>query len=174
MPIIAKGGSGGKFEPCPAGMQQAVCCDVIDLGIMETTFGQKWKIDIRWQSADLMSDERPYIINKRYTLSLNEKATLRHDLESWRGRPFNEAEIEGFDVERLIGANCLLNVVHKQGSKGGTFANVVSITPIMRSMVPIKVTADYVRVTARPTTPEASQTGPDDDSQVDRYEDVGF
>jgi hypothetical protein len=125
---------------------------------METSFGPKWKIDIRWQTADLMSDGRPYIVNKRYTLSLNEKATLRHDIESWRGKAFTEAEIEGFDVEKLIGSNCLLNVVHKQGSKGGTFANVVSVTPVMRNMTPLKVTADYVRVADRPTTPEASET----------------
>ena len=33
MAIIAKGSS---FVPCPAGLHQAVCCDVIDLGIVPT------------------------------------------------------------------------------------------------------------------------------------------
>jgi len=157
MPIIAKG-SIGKFEPCPAGVQQAVACDVVDLGIMDGPYGEKWKVDIRWQTADQMSDGKPYLVNKRYTLSLNEKATLRHDLEAWRGRAFTEAEIEGFDLEKLIGVNCLLNVVHKAGSKGGTFANVVSIMPLAKNMKPIAVDADYVRVCKRVTTPEAEQS----------------
>lgn len=156
MPIIAKGSS-KAFEPCPSGVQQAVCCDVVDLGTMETEWGPKWKIDIRWQTAETMANGQPYLVNKRYTLSLNEKATLRHDLEAWRGKPFTEAEVEGFDVERLIGVNALLNVVHKKGSKGGTFANVASIMPIAKSMTPIAVADDYVRHKDRITTPEPAE-----------------
>lgn len=156
MPIIAKGNS-GKFEPCPAGMQQAVCCDVVDLGLLETQWGQKHKIDIVWQSDEKMADGRPFLVKKRYTLSLNERANLRHDLESWRNKPFTEAEAEGFDVERLIGANALLNVVHKTGSKGGVFANVMNVTPIMKGMPKLTPTEDYVRVCDRDTTPEPGE-----------------
>lgn len=164
MPIIAKGSSGQKFEPCPQGNQQAVAVDVVDLGLMETQWGPKHKIEIVWQSAEQMPDGRPYLVKKRYTLSLNDRANLRHDLESWRNKPFTEAEAEGFDVERLLGVNCLLNVVHKAGSKGGTFANVVSVTPLMRSMVPINA-VDYIRVKDRATTPEPGEEmdGPLDD-----------
>jgi len=157
VPIIAKGSS-GKFEPCPAGVQHAVCCDVVDLGLLETQWGAKHKIDVRWQTAETMADGKPYLVNKRYTLSLNEKANLRHDLEAWRGRAFTEAEILGFDVEKLIGVNCLLNVVHKAGNKGGTFANVVSIMPLAKKMASIAVAADYVRVSERDTTPEPDET----------------
>lgn len=157
MPIIAKGSS-SKFEPCPAGVQQAVCCDVVDLGTIETAFGPKWKIDIRWQTAETMADGKPYLVAKRYTLSLHEKANLRHDLEAWRGKAFTAAEVEGFDVEKLIGVNGLLNVVHKQGSKGGTFANVASIMPLAKGMKPIFITEDYVRVSERTTTPEPGES----------------
>lgn len=165
MPIIAKGSS-GKFEPCPAGVQQAVCCDVVDHGIQPTPWGDKWKVDIRWQTAETMADGQPYLVNKRYTLSLNEKATLRHDLESWRGKAFTESEVMGFDVEKLIGVNCLLNIVHKQGSKGGTFANVNSIMPLAKGMKAIQVHDDYVRVCERVTTPE-----PDQEMAAREYED---
>ena len=155
MPIIAKGSS-GKFEPCPAGVQQAVCVDIVDHGTQPTPWGDKWKVDVRWQTAERMADGSPYLVNKRYTLSLNEKANLRHDLEAWRGRPFTEAEVMGFDLEKLIGVNCLLNVVHKAGAKGGTFANVVSIMPLAKGMTPI-APVGYVRVCDRTTTPEPEQ-----------------
>jgi len=163
VPIIAKGSS-KQFEPCPEGVHQAVCCDVIDLGEIETMYGPKWKIDIRWQVSETMADGQPYLVNKRYTKSLNEKATLRHDLEAWRGRAFTEAELAGFDIEVLIGVNCLLNVQHKQGSKGGTFANVVSIMPITKGMTKLKVADDYIRHQDRNTTPEPEQTRDDDDA----------
>lgn len=143
MPIIARGGS-SDFVPCPAGVHQAVCCDVVDLGMLDTTFGQKHKISIRWQVAEDMENGKPFLVQKRYTLSLHEKSTLRHDLESWRGRAFTEAESEGFDVETLLGANCMLNVMHKKGDKGGTFANIAAVMPLAKNMPKMSVRG-YVR-----------------------------
>ncbi len=162
MPIIAKT-SNSKFEPAPAGVCQAVACDVVDLGVLETAFGPKHKVDIRWQTADLMANDQPYLVNKRYTLSLHEKSSLRHDLEAWRGRPFTEDELSGFDLEKLIGANCQLNIVHKPGSKGGVFANIASIMPLGRGAVKIAVSAEYIRVSQRKTEPEPDEAPPADD-----------
>ncbi len=166
MPIIANAGS-AAFTPCPAGPQQACCVDVCDLGLIKNELfpnpdgTAKWqhKIDIVWQSADLMDDGRPYLIKKRYTLSLGEKATLRHDLASWRGRDFTPAELEAFDVEKLIGVNAIINVAHKKGSRGGTFANVVSVMPLMKNQTKI-LPVDYVRVCDRPK-PEDTTDAPD-------------
>jgi hypothetical protein len=164
MAIVAKASS-GQFEPCPAGPQVAVCVDVIDVGLVKSTFTNldgtdKWqhKVDIVWQSAETMADGRPYLVKKRYTLSLDEKATLRHDLVSWRGKEFTALELEAFDVEKVLGANGILNVAHKAGSKGGTFANVVAVMPMMKGQAKITATADYVRVVNRPVpAPEAAQ-----------------
>jgi hypothetical protein len=149
-------------------MQQAVCCDVVDKGVMDTGFGPKHKIDVRWQAEEKMPSGKPYLIVKRYTLSLNEKATLRKDLESWRGKAFTQDELEGFDVEKLIGANALLNIVHNVGKKGGTFANVAAVAPLVKGMAKIAVSADYVRVKDQTTEPEPSQTeNTDDDRDYD-------
>jgi hypothetical protein len=169
MPIIAKN-TGSTFEPCPAGMQQAVCVDVVDLGLQKSNFQNedgtdKWqhKIEIVWQSSEHMKDGRPYLVKKRYTLSLNEKANLRHDLESWRGKPFTDDEVNGFDVERLIGVNANLNIVHKAGSKGGMFANVSAIAPLMRQQTRMTATPDYVRVCDRPAANESNGASDGDD-----------
>lgn len=149
MAIMASAGSelGKTFEPAPAGVHQAVCVDVIDLGVLDVTWqGQtkrQHKINVAWQIAETRNDGKPFVVFKRYTLSLNDKATLRRDLESWRGRAFTRDEEMGFDVESVIGANCLLNIQHNEvGDK--TYANVISIMPLVRGMSKIKP-ADYVR-----------------------------
>lgn len=156
MAIIAKEGT-TAFVPCPAGSQSAVCVDVVDLGLMENTkFPNEdgtpkiqHKIEVVWESSELMGDGRPFLVKKRYTLSLGEKAALRHDLESWRGKAFTETERQGFDVEKLIGAPCILNVIHRPGSKGGVFANVATVSPLIKGMTKPTASGQYVRVCER-------------------------
>lgn len=170
MPIIATAGGDGKtFTPAPEGVHQAVAVDVIDLGQKPNPFkpgATHHKIDIAWQIAERRDDNKPYLVYKRYTLSLNEKATLRHDLESWRGRPFTREEEMGFDVESIIGANCLVNVQHKKSQDGTkTFANVMSVMPLLKNMP--KIAAEgYERKTpeqeARHVSDEDVARGMDD------------
>src|SRR5690242_4836503 len=116
MPIIATATESKSFTPAPEGTHQAVCVDVIDKGMLPNKFKEgtlQHKIDVAWQINELRDDGKRYLVYKRYTLSLNEKANLRKDLESWRGKGFTRDEEMGFDVEKLIGANCLINVTHR-------------------------------------------------------------
>lgn len=152
MAIIAKSsGDGQSFDPAPAGAHRAVCVDVIDRGILDVTWqGQtkkQHKVDLAWQIDEAREDGKRFLVFKRYTLSLNEKAALRKDLESWRGRAFTREEEMGFDVEAVIGKSCLLNVA--QNRKGDrTYANVVSVMPLMKGMGAM-VAEDYTRVSER-------------------------
>jgi hypothetical protein len=138
MPIIASAGDSKMFTPAPEGVHQAVCVDVIDRGWLPNQFKpgtEQHKVDLAWQINELRDDGERFVVYKRYTLSLNEKATLRHDLESWRGRPFTREEEMGFDVETIIGANCLINVQHKPSKDGSrTYANVMSVMPLIKGM----------------------------------------
>ena len=148
MAIMASAGGDGKvFEAAPAGVHQAVCVDVVDLGILDVTWQgvtkKQRKVNVAWQLNEDRDDGKPYLVFKRYTLSLHEKAGLRKDLESWRGKKFTDEEGRGFDVEKLIGVNCLLNVTHNHvGDR--TYANVVSIMPLAKGMPQIQG-RDYVR-----------------------------
>ena len=152
MAIIAKAGSGGDFTPCPEGPQRLVCCDVIDLGLVEVTWQgetkRQHKCEIRWQSEHVMDSGKPFLINQRFTLSLHEKGRLRPVLEAWRGRKFTEQEAEGFDIEKLVSVSAYGNVVHNKGSKGGTFANLASIMPLPKGLESLRV-SDYMRVVDR-------------------------
>lgn len=151
MGIIAK--AGATFTPCPSGSHIATCVDVVDLGIIKSTYSGKTKsqhkVNIIWQIGEMRDDGKPFLPRKRYTLSLHEKASLRKDLESWRGRPFSDAELEGFDIEALIGVSCMLSVVHAAQS-GSVYANVTAIMRLPKGVAPIMADPSYVRVQDRP------------------------
>lgn len=101
----------------------ATCIRIIDLGTQQ----REYQGDISYRRLSLIIWEidgqfddkgQPITISKAYTASLGEKANLRRDLESWRGRPFTPSELAGFDVKNLLGKTCLLNLIKVQGQKG--------------------------------------------------------
>lgn len=117
MPLVMPKETKSEFELPPAGTHVATCYRVVDLGTQITDWmGQtksQHKILIGWEMPDeKMSDGRPFSMQKRYTLSSHEKATLRLHLEAWRGKAFTEEEFGSFDLGTLIGVSCLLNVKH--------------------------------------------------------------
>jgi hypothetical protein len=173
MPIIASANESKSFTPAPEGVHQAVAVDVIDIGYKPNPFKpgtEQHKIDIAWQINEAREDGKRFVVYKRYTLSLHEKASLRHDLEGWRGRPFTVAELAGFDVESIIGANALINVQHNKSADGTrTYANVMSVMPLLKGMG--KITADgYVRKTEEAgdanAPPPEEDFGPITDSDI--------
>lgn len=137
-----------QFELPPAGTHLAVCYRVIDLGTQETTYmGQakrQHKILLSWELPDeKMADDRPFTISKRYTWSMSEKASLRSDLESWRGIPFTEKDFGegGFDIKNTIGKACLLTIMHEE-KNGKTYANITAISRLMKGMKAPETTAN--------------------------------
>jgi hypothetical protein len=145
--------TGNVTRPAPQGVHQAVCVDVVDLGMVESNFnGEKklqHKVKVVWQINELNEETgRRYVVSKRYTASLHEKSSLRKDLQSWRGRPFTPEELRGFDLDILIGLdpngsrvgreiNCQINLVHKTLDDGRIFANVEALMPLAKGMVAI-------------------------------------
>jgi hypothetical protein len=175
MPIIATGGDSKTFTPAPEGTHQAVCVDVLDKGMQPNKFKDgalQHKIDIAWEIDETRDDGKRFVVYKRYTLSLNDKANLRHDLESWRGRAFSFDELAGFDVETVKGANCLVNVQHKKSADGSrTYANVMSIAPLIKGMKKIE-RKDYVRPVEQAATPEPAPPSDDDAVSVPDFDDA--
>jgi hypothetical protein len=138
------------FTPAPEGLHQAVCVDVVDLGLVEGPWGAKPTVEIRWE-LDLTHEEtgRPFLVSKRYTLTLNEKGNLRPMLEAWLARKFTPQELEGFDLEKLLGVSCQLQLVHVLTERGAVFANVQAVVPLGRGMTKLRPSEDYVRVCHR-------------------------
>jgi len=138
MGIIAKE-TGSPRELLPPGNVQAVCYGVIELGHRDGRYGVKHEACVLFEIPGLRYEDeekvdRPKGINKFYTISLHKDSNMCKDLTSWRGREFTEQEKEGFDITALIGANCLLNIAHKQKADKTMKDEVASITPIMAGM----------------------------------------
>jgi hypothetical protein len=124
--------SGGDFKHAPAGTHVARCIRLIDIGTQhgeyQGTPNVRHQIIMMFELPNEMTDEgKPYVVSRFYTASLGKKATLRHDLEQWRGRAFNESELMAFKLPALLGKLCMLSIVEKDG--GGTKIGGVMAAP---------------------------------------------
>ena len=148
------------FTLCPEGLHHAVCVDVVDLGVVTGAFGDKHKVRIVWQIEEENDKLRRFTARKQYNLTLHEKATLRKDLESWRGRKFTDAELDGFDLEKLLGVNCQIQVVHDIADEGTIYANVQAVVPAPKN-VPKLLPLDYTRDKDRPDRQQTEKGAPE-------------
>lgn len=128
-------GGGGNYERPKAGSYIGTCIRVIALGTQEGEYQGKKniypKVEIVWELSEKMKDGKPFVVKKKYTVSLADKAALRADLESWRGKAFTQDEIESFDEKKILGKSCILALVD---SDDGKYTNVKSISPLMAGM----------------------------------------
>lgn len=104
----------------PPGTHMASCYRIVDLGTQpDSGFGEKEKIVLFFETPHerivVDGKERPMGISKFYTKSLGKRASLRKDLEAWRGRPFTKEELEGFDLKAILGKGCQLQVIDDEG-----------------------------------------------------------
>lgn len=144
MGFIASDNGGGNFKRVPQGVFIGRCYSLIDLGTQHTSgqYGDKFqhKVRIGWElfgedengqqlTVDVDGTEMPMTISKSYTVSLHEKSGLRKDLAAWRGKDFTDEEAKGFDISKLIGAYCMVNVTTSE-SNGKTYSNVAGLTPL--------------------------------------------
>lgn len=145
MSLIATAPKNTEFSPLEAGTYLARCIQVIDLGTQEIEYmgeikhSRKVRLSFETPTETKVfkeeNGEQPYMLSKEYTLSLSEKANLRADLESWRGKSFTSEELEGFDLENILGKECMITVTH-QTSKDGqkTYARITGISKVMKGM----------------------------------------
>jgi hypothetical protein len=143
------------FVQAPEGVHNAVCVDVVDLGMVSTSFGPKHQIRIVWELETLMPPDkrnpqvqRPFMASKWYTASIGSKANLRKDLQSWRGKPFTEEELDKFDVDNVLQKPCRLVIQEydkQDGSKGTKVISIMKADP----KVIIKPSGFYERVKDR-------------------------
>lgn len=139
--------NGGDFKLLESGTHGAVCTWIVDLGPQEMEYqgevSEKDRVRLRfevpdervsWKDGDGNEHEGPMVIWKEYTASLHEKATLRKHLEGWRGRGFTEEELAGFDLKNVLGKPCVISVVHKVSNNGKAYAQIDSISKVMKGM----------------------------------------
>jgi hypothetical protein len=137
------------YAAAPEGLHLAVCCDVWESWTEDRP--ERWGGGIveKTRLVFQLEEENPatgrrFEASQIYTFSLHEKARLRQHLESWRGRAFTKTELEGFDLETVIGVNCQIQVVHKI-KDDAVYANITAIVPLGKGQVKLRVSENFVR-----------------------------
>lgn len=142
MALIAKESGGGTFTPVPQGMHLARCYRVVDLGTQKSEYlgTVKYLPKVMLQFEVHGEDEagkpivtaknEPMTISKNFTLSLAEKATLRKDLQTWRGREFTAEELRGFELKNVLGAWAMISVIKAAGTNGKEYTNIAAIMSV--------------------------------------------
>lgn len=142
MALIAKAGSGSGFTAVPAGMHLARCYKIVDLGTQKSEYMGKPKIRhmimVQWEIWSEDADGKPTVtskgepmsIAKNYNNLLEEKASLRIDLKTWRGRDFTSDELAGFELKNILGVWAMLSIVCEQGRDGKDYTNVQAVMPV--------------------------------------------
>lgn len=142
MSLTAKDSGGGSFTPVAPGMHLARCYRIVDMGTQKTEYQgqvkhlQKVMIQFEVHGEDDNGNElvtakgEPMSISKNFTLSLAEKATLRKDLQAWRGRDFTADELRGFELKNVLGAWAMITAAKSVGNNGKDYTNIVSINPV--------------------------------------------
>lgn len=161
MGFIAKDKGNADFKRIPPGSYIARCYLLVDMGeqLSDGKFGQsvQHKIRLGWEvfgedetgaplTVEYEGVQRQMTIGKTYTLSLNEKAGLRKDLTSWRGRDFSPEELEGFDITNILNVYCMLNITTSE-KDGKTYTNISAITPLPSALKNAKPAPDHEVVT---------------------------
>lgn len=147
MAIIAKStGESTQRELIPAGTYVARCYSVVHLGhVTQKYMGEEkvvdlvrftWELPTELKCFNQDKGMQPCAISKEMTFSLNEKSNLRAMLNAWRGKALTEEEAKAFDLAKLLGQPCMINLIH-QPSKSNperVYERIAAVLPMMKGM----------------------------------------
>ena len=126
-------------EPVPAGVFPARCYKLMHFGTVYDKRLDKminklridWELPTEMKVFDEAKGPQPLSISKDYTASFNEKSNLYKDLSSWLG---DLSKYDEFELDQILGNECMVNIQHKVSGAGNTYAYVASITPMPTGM----------------------------------------
>lgn len=128
------------YELPSCGVHFARCFRIVDLGTQTSHFAGEAKAQRKMQlTFELLGDEKqkngePFLVSRRFTASMHEKASLRQFVESWLGRRLTGADFQdGFDVSELLNRHAQLNLVEKERD-GKMYMDIQSVTPLPKAV----------------------------------------
>jgi hypothetical protein len=141
--------SDSKYKPHPDGTFPAVCVDVVDLGRRVNAFEGKVKISPKialvFRTGERREDGEYFDVAAEFTASMFDRATLRHFLESWRGKAYTEDQVaDGVPISKLCGQSALISVMHATSKQGRTYAKIATVMKLPKGMAVPEV-GDYSR-----------------------------
>lgn len=131
----------GSYELLPEGIYPAVCYMVADIGEQYNKKYDKWtrKVIIGWEIQDEFvtneaGEQQPRTIHGFYSQSTHENSQIRQMLENWRCKRFSEDEIKAFDLTKIVGLGCQIQIGHYTKDNGNTSEDVTSVVMLPKGM----------------------------------------
>jgi hypothetical protein len=136
--LVLQCNDNSNFKPHVPGIWQAMCLDVIDLGLVWTEFQGKRKLvrklKLVFETEAVAEDGKRGIVTKNFTASLHPKAKLAEFIGKWRGRPVVPGE--NVDLKKLPGTSCTLVLSHQQSMAGRTYVSIDAVSKAARKVTP--------------------------------------
>jgi hypothetical protein len=130
----AKKGMSGPLAP--VGNHIARCYQLVDLGTQDSIkYGNSsHKLRFAWELCEETHDfgkgkKEPYTVSMTVNFFFGRNSNFTKLLEGWKGGTFSESELETFELKRLLGKACMINVVHNS-TADRDYANVASVSPL--------------------------------------------
>lgn len=147
------GGSGKEFEAISEMLQPGVLADIVDKGMVPNKFkpgAEQHKCYFMWIVAEEDSEGRNKRVFQSFTVSLNEKASLRKFLATLGIKDFEAGK--PFDLESLIGTKrmLVLNQEDSQEKGGKPFIKITATMPLKKGAPSVDIPADFVRKQDQP------------------------
>lgn len=126
--------SQGNFVLITKGIHPAVCCEYLDLGIVETRWGKKPKGAWVFQVQETDEDGRRKEVKCKFNLTLGsakKPSKVQKMMGKWRGENYTQEELENGDVdpEKPVGQPCLLDIDHTTLDDGTVVHFVDNVLP---------------------------------------------
>jgi hypothetical protein len=146
MSILAQNKRGQEIEPITSGSYPARIYQLIELGTIvgfQGQFQKKVRITFELPTEMMVFDEKkgeqPRVISQDYTLSFNEKASLRKVITACDPNALQLDEdglMDEFDVVTLVGKELLVTINQKPKKDGsGNFAFIENCTRLPKGMI---------------------------------------
>lgn len=140
MSLMLQRKAGSDIPPLDGGTYMAVCVGVIDIG---TQYIERFKksnpqviliFEIPSERIEVEGESKPRWISGTYGMFMSEKSTLSKLLASWRGKKFNDVELEvGFDLTQMLGEPAMVQITQTE-KDGKVFANLEGVSGIPKEL----------------------------------------
>lgn len=145
--------AGGKdFELVEDMIQGAVLADIVDKGMVDNKFKPGTKVHkcyFVWIMAEEDSEGRNKRVFESFTVSLNEKATLRKRLKEFGLTEADVAELKKskkpLELDKYIGSQRTMVLSKEDGDNGKPFIKVTATMAVKKGQTAPSIPADFVR-----------------------------
>lgn len=139
-------GGGKEFEAVTEMIQPAVLADIVDKGMVPNKFKpgtEQHKCYFVWLVSEEDSEGRNKRVFQSFTVSLNEKASLRKFLSTLGIKEFQDGR---FDLDSLIGTKRMLVLSEEDGKDGGKpFLKITATMALKKGQVGPDIPKEFVR-----------------------------